>query len=266
MLAYKLLISDVDGTLVDGKQKIPLVNKEAIKRLKEKGFYFSLATGRMFSSAHSFIKELEIDFPVILYNGAQIVESRTGKVIYEKKVDMDTVQKALSLYREFSLEALVYDKGDIYVEEINETIEEYMKKDQVQVHPVGDLSRFIDGEVTKLLLIGSEKKFRAFRARLEKILGRKVNLVQSEETYLEILPVGVSKGEALEVLATEYGLKLEEIVAIGDNPNDLEMVKRAGLGAVPCNAHPQLISAADYITRKSNSEGAVAELIYEFFI
>ncbi|HBG17550.1 MAG TPA: Cof-type HAD-IIB family hydrolase, partial [Firmicutes bacterium] len=59
----------VDGTLVDGKQKIPLVNKEAIKRLKEKGFYFSLATGRMFSSAHSFIKELEIDFPVILYNG-----------------------------------------------------------------------------------------------------------------------------------------------------------------------------------------------------
>ncbi|HBT15784.1 MAG TPA: Cof-type HAD-IIB family hydrolase, partial [Firmicutes bacterium] len=61
----------------------------------------------------------------------------------------------------------------------------------------GDLSRFIDGEVTKLLLIGSEKKFRAFRARLEKILGRKVNLVQSEETYLEILPVGVSKGEAL---------------------------------------------------------------------
>jgi hypothetical protein len=267
-LAYKLLISDVDGTLIDERKRIPPVNKEAVMMLKQKGYYFTLATGRMFNSAYSFINELEVDFPVIVGNGAQIVDGKTGKVIYEKKTSIhaNILQKALLLCREYSFEPLIYEKDRIYVEKKNEIIEEHMKDENPLIYPVGDLSQFIDREVSNLLLIGSPEKFKPFQVQLEKSLASTVNIVQSGDTFLEILPTGVSKGDALVALATEFGLKLQDIIAIGDNQNDLEMVEKAGLGVASRNAHPQIINAADYVTEKDNNEGAVAEVIYEFFI
>lgn len=263
--SYKLLVSDIDGTLINNRQELITVNKKKVKELMQQGLLFTLASGRKFSSAEKYILELGIGIPLILYNGAQLI-SPAGKVVFEKKLDYSQAKAALELYKDYGIDALVYCQDEVYVEKINKVIEEYQIKDGIDCTAVGNLTHFIQGDVIKLLFIGEPDKLFSYAQGLKNIIGSQVNLVNSEGNYLELLPTGVSKGEALLKLAEILQIKLEEIITIGDNLNDLEMIKMAGLGVATANAHSDLLQAADYITDRDNQEGSVAEVINRFMI
>lgn len=261
-MKYKLIVSDLDGTLLDGKRNISDRTKELISEFVRKGGVFSFATGRMESSAGKYIEYLNINSPSIIYNGAKVADIRKDKVIYEAKLDFETAKKALKLSLGYDWDVLLYINKKIYVNRITDVIEEYMVKDGVECEAVGNLYEFLEEDPTKILIIGNPDYFEPYVSKLKGAITSPVNYVRSEYNYLEILPHGISKGEALKRLAEELNIPIDEVIAIGDNLNDLSMIREAGMGVAVENAHPEIVKNAKYVT-KSNDEDGVAEVVYK---
>jgi Cof subfamily protein (haloacid dehalogenase superfamily) len=260
---YRMLVTDIDGTLVDLQQIISVRNKEMIRAFQRQGGIVTLATGRMEDAAHHYAKELDIRHPVILYNGAKIVDFISGQCYFEAKLTNQAVGKSLQLLQNQPLDMIFYSDRKLWVSEITPVIQEYMKKDRVQCRKWESPDFLLQGNVNKILIIREDQDFSAVLEALMPMAGLDCELVRSEPTYLEVLPRSVSKGSALTMLAGWLGIGLDEVIAIGDNLNDLEMICAAGLGVAVENAHPKLKEHAQYIA-KSHLDHAVAEVIEKF--
>lgn len=268
-MAYRLLVTDVDGTLVDSRQNVPEKNQRAIQRLVEAGKLFTLATGRNETAAGPYARLLGVNAPAILYNGGKVVDfGPPVRTLMEFSLSPEAAVAAIRLAEQREVRVNLYVDNKIYVKAIDPVIREYMAKDRVPCLETGDLAAFAEGlrgrrGPTKLLIIGQEEDLAALTEVIP-VNCPGVSLVRSEPNYLEVLPAGVSKGAALEWLCRHLGIAVEQVVAIGDGPNDLEMIRLAGLGVAVENAHPSLKEAADYVA-PSHEAGAVAEVIQRFF-
>jgi Cof subfamily protein (haloacid dehalogenase superfamily) len=261
-LKYKLIVSDLDGTLLDSKRNISIGTRKSIDEFRRKGGFFTIATGRMELSAKGYIEQLEIDGPVILYNGSRIIDINRNFVIYDSKMNYMLARKTLELLKEYEWDPLVYVDGRVYVNSITPVVKEYMEKDTVMCDAVGNLYEFLERSPTKILIIGPGEQFESFAGKLSRMVPVTINCVRSEPNYLEILPDGVSKGAALRRLAGYMNIPMDEVVAIGDQLNDLEMIKAAGLGVAVENACSGLKSSSDYVTFSNDEEG-VAEVVFK---
>ncbi|WP_171654063.1 HAD family hydrolase [Paenibacillus foliorum] len=257
-----LLISDLDGTLLNASQQISSENELAIKRFIEKGGLFTLATGRMEEAVMPFIHKLGLDLPVILYNGAKIYCPVTDKVLYERKLTFpqalwDIIMRRLS----DDLVLLVYQGGQVYAPLRNALLEKHELKDAVKCLTFED--KLMLGPVTKLLIISERIEAAKEIEQAVRDSSLPCEMVYSESNYLEILPQHATKGTALRELVRL--LKVDELytVAVGDNLNDLTMIIEADLGYAVGNAHPLLTDAADAVTVHHESH-AIAAIIGEF--
>lgn len=257
---YRLVIADVDGTLVEHGGPVPREAREAIAEHRAAGGLFTLATGRPAPAVRHYAEELALDLPVIVFNGAQVIDPATGRVLYQRTVAMETARRALELAQRAAVDALLYLDGEILVREITPAVEAYMRKDRITCRAAGDLTAALTGEPPKLLFIGPVDVSAAMMERLRSEGCPGVNYVQSETNYIELLPPAVSKGAALEWLAGYLELSLDQVVAIGDQMNDLDMLRRAGLGVAVATAAPGLKREAAYVTR-SGPGYAVAEVL-----
>ncbi|KUO74376.1 MAG: hypothetical protein APF77_16340 [Clostridia bacterium BRH_c25] len=259
-MKYRLIVSDIDGTLVNSNRQIAERTKLAIGQFQSLGGVFAIATGRIEQSARKYYDELQLNSPAILYNGAKIVELADNKCLLENVLEEEHFTKAVKLLAEMDCSAIVYSNGKAYVRQMNDTIRAYMEKDSVLCIQVDDFISCIEGKPNKILIIGNDSIFRKFMDAFESICSVKPNTVKSEAEYLEILPRNTSKGEALKNLAELLEIPMEQVAAAGDNMNDYEMLKVAGLGIAVSNAAPKLLDAADLIA-KSNDEDGIAEII-----
>jgi Cof subfamily protein (haloacid dehalogenase superfamily) len=260
-MKYKLIASDLDGTLLDSSRKVSQRTRELIKEFTEKGGVFTFATGRMEASVKRYLEELDISSPVIIYNGAKIVDIKNNIVIYENLLSYDSAKAALRLAEDYDWDVLLYLEKKIYVNKITDVIKEYMLKDGVCCKAVGNLHEFLKLQPTKILIIGNPDYFAPYTEKLQQHIKEPLNYVISEYNYLEILPDGCSKGNALTELAKSLGIPIEQTIALGDNLNDVSMVEAAGLGVAVENAHEMVKECADYITSRNDEDG-VAEVIY----
>jgi len=260
---YRMIVTDIDGTLVDMRQMISEQNKRMIGAFQRQGGIFTLATGRIEDAVRHFVRELDIRHPVILYNGGKIVDFGSGECLFEAVLDAGVVRSAIRLFETVPMDAIFYSDRKPWVRRMTPVIEEYMKKDQVQCRVWEDPEFLIRSKVNKILVIRENRDFSAVTEAMRPIAGTECALVQSEPTYLEILPPGVSKGRALKMLVHLLGVDLGDVIAIGDNLNDLEMIQAAGLGVAVENAHPELKVHARYIA-SSHLDHAVADVIEKF--
>lgn len=271
MTHYRLLVTDVDGTLLDRSHQLPEVNAAAIRDFKARGGRFTLATGRIELAVRSFIGELGLDTPMILYNGARVVDPKTGQCLWQTHLPPASVEAALAILKELPVDVNLYSEGQLYVESVTPAVQAHLEKDKVAANEVGDLLAFFrtrcPGPVTKLLIIGEDPAFRAFAEELERRLGSPmpVHLVSSDPIYLEMLPLDASKGLGLRRLCRLLDIPVEQVVAVGDAPNDLDMIEAAGVGVAVANAHPDVLAAADYIAPACD-EGGIAHVIRRFFL
>ncbi len=268
MSDYKLLVTDIDGTLVDSRQDVPEENRRAVQRLLAAGALFTFATGRIEESTIAYARDLGANAPAILYNGAKIVDLERGETLFERNLPMEQAIAALEVAARFDVRTHMYIDGRVYVARIDSVVRDYAKKDRVDCIETGDLVAFLkSGQThmppTKFLVIGEPKSLSTLRREIHAVFPEG-SLVESDACYLELLPPGVSKGAALSVLCEILGLDPADTVAVGDNMNDIEMIRAAGMGVAVENAHPYAKDQAAF-TAPSNEECAVAAVIRRFF-
>lgn len=260
---YRLIVLDVDGTLVDRERRISPDTLGALEAAKASGVRVTLATGRMLASALPYARKIRADAPLILYNGARIQDPANGAILYSAHLPRHQAVRGLRLAQQFGLHANLYLGEGIYIERVSETSRESARKDGVEQVAVGDLVGFLAGQQedpVKILLIGLGDRLEAFAAAYRADTQDLPHIVRSEPTYLEILRRGVTKGAALLRLCEFLGIPPSAAVAFGDNLNDLEMIQAAGLGVAMGNAHADLKQAAKVVA-PSNDEDGVASVL-----
>lgn len=260
---YKVVVSDIDGTLVDQNQQISEQNLKAIQQFQNEGGIFTIATGRVEQSVQPLITQLQIKYPVILYNGGKVMDYQLKRVIYERHISIQFALGFVKMALNNKLNICIYTNKGIYILNETDTIRTYTAKDKVIVQLLPSVAFLTSHIVYKILIIDEEACFQTCYNYFEKVPMSDVTIIQSENTYLEILPANVSKGEALKVLMDYLNLPIQSAIAIGDHFNDIEMIKAAGVGVAVNNAIPTLKEYADAIV-PSNIEHGVAKTIYKY--
>ena len=256
-LRYAWIVTDLDGTLVDRELRIVRRSAEALRRYQERGGTVVIATGRNELSAGRYHRELGLTTPMIVYNGARVVDPVNGT----RLLDLDLGASWPPLRDELLPElpdgvgAVAFCGREAYVLRPAPSLAPYAARDRIELREDGLPER----APTKVMLIAD----RPGLGPLVRLVTRHcpaARLVQSEDTYLEILPTGAGKDNALRSLATRMRMPMERIAAIGDNPNDTAMVRAAGLGVAVGDGHEQVRGAADLVVGPC-AGGAVADLV-----
>jgi Cof subfamily protein (haloacid dehalogenase superfamily) len=262
---YRLVVADIDGTLVTSDRQITARVLGAVQAARRRGVRVCLATGRMWPSAEPYARRLGADPPIILYNGGLVYDFASGTVLRRVPLDPDHARAVLEVLREHpQVQPHLYVDDRVYTSRPSEITDQYRRKDGIVVEEVADLRSLLAAEPMKILIIGARPELLRVRARLA-ALPQRIHTVFSEETYLEVLPPGSSKGAALQWMARHLGIPLEQTVAVGDHLNDLEMIQLAGLGVAMGNAPDALKAQADYVTATNDQEG-LAEVIERFVL
>lgn len=262
---YRMLVSDLDNTLLDEKKQACQEDLAAIARLVEAGFLFTFATGRGSGSAPKLYEQLGANAPAIVYNGARIVDYADGsKVIFSAVMDRAGALQVIGTADELDSTVIVFQGDDALAASRDGWVEFYEQATSSKCLVVGDLTAYVMGlpqgmELTKLVFFSEPERRNSLTSSLtERFPG--FNCMGTTPHYTEILPPGISKGYALVKLARYMGLELDEIVVAGDAPNDIDMIEKAGLGAAVENAEPLVKASADIIIG-AVGKGGIAELI-----
>lgn len=259
----KLVAVDLDDTLLNNDIKISEENKKAIQECRKKGVYFTFATGRMFRAAVNYAKEVDLDLPLITYQGALI------KTIDEKEIQHHVIEKniaadVIEFLRGYKLQLNVYMNDNLYVEEMNDFGNNYVSLSRVE-HKITNFPQGLVTNPTKILLAGEPSTLDIIQKEASMIFGNKLTITKSKDYFLEFGNEKAKKSIALKALAENLGIKREEILAIGDGMNDLDMLEYAGTGVAMENAAPQAKEVADYITDTNDNHG-VAKAINKFVL
>ncbi len=263
--AYRLIVLDVDGTLVDRERRISPATLLALQDAKAAGIRVTLATGRLYASALPYASRIGANAPLILCNGARIQDPAGGKYLFSVHLPKHQAVRGLRLARKLGLHANLYLGEAVYIERVSQTSRESARKDGVEQIVVGDLAQFLNGQPAdpvKILLIGPDERLDEFARAYDTGGDGLPSVVRSEPAYLEIMPRGISKGGALIRLCDLLGIPASKAAAFGDGMNDLEMIQVAGLGVAMGNAHGELKRAARVLAPSHDADG-VAEVLRE---
>src|SRR4028119_192726 len=266
-LDIRLLVLDIDGTIAGQSYDIREPVKQAIRSAQAKGIQVAIATGRMYCSALRFHQEVGSTLPMLAYQGAWIQGPATQKIYQHLSVSRTTAEQLLDYFETDALRSLLsvhfYINDQLYVREVTSETEIYAQRADIQPIPVGDLRKTLTTEPTKVLALSDDT------AIIDQLLGSlrkqytpaELYLTKSVATFFEATNPAVNKGAAVRYLAEEIlGLKAQNVMAIGDNFNDLEMLEYAGLGIAMGNAPSDVQSVAQWVAPSVEQDGAAAAI------
>lgn len=254
----RLLVCDMDGTLLDKSSKVSRENKEALERFTNGGGLFTVATGRMEISVMPYLTDLPVNVPAILYNGAAIYDFEKRQVLWEDNLlpeVADPVKAVMERYPGIGVQC--YHGGRVYYVRENEYTEAHGIREKFEPIRVGVDE--VPKPWTKVILEWHPEKLKAVEQFLNGFR-EPFTQVYSEPQFLELLNQGTSKGKALKKLAGMLGRPRPLAVAMGDNLNDIEMVREADIGVAVENARDELKAVADLCCTRHDLN-AVAEVI-----
>ncbi|MBB5179925.1 hypothetical protein HNQ44_001349 [Planomicrobium koreense] len=252
---YKMIAIDLDGTLLTDELTISPNTITAIQQAIEMGTVVTIATGRMFSSAKLIAQQVGIDAPLITYQGAMIKSVGAADVLYERAVSSSISQKLVELAFERDIHLQVYQDDILYGAAETDKLVAYAEAVQVPYAVEPDLIGLAQNGFTKLLFIDEPHVLDPLQQELEALFGESAYIAKSKKNYLEVTHPEANKGSALLFLANALGIDRSEIIGIGDNHNDSELLKQAGFGIAMGNAVQAVKDIADYTSLSNNDEG-----------
>lgn len=268
----QLLAVDIDGTIAGESNEIRERVKQAIFAAQAQGIKVVVATGRMYRSALRFHQTVGSSLPLICYQGAWIQDPITGKILSHLPVTKEKTIALLDYFEQPALRSLLsvhfYINDQLYVREITTATQIYAQRSEIQPIAVGDLRSVLDTEPTKILALCDDPEAIAnLLSNLRQIYTpAELYLTTSVATFFEAANPLVSKGAALRYLAEEIlGLQSANVMAIGDNFNDLEMISYAGIGVAMGNAPDEVKAIAQWVAPTVEEDG-VAAAIEEFVL
>ena len=260
-LENTMLITDLDGTLLPASKEISVADAAAISQFRAKGGKFAIATGRTLQAAQRYLKKLQPNIPVILFNGAAIYDPVAEKWLYTEELPPEAVaitRQVLEAFPDVSAEILRTD--GTYVSRMTPYEKEHLEI--CQVEPILAMPEEIPHGWLKVLFAIAPERMPDLIAYFQEQNWTCADFVQSEARFYEMLPKGVTKGSALRRYRTICGAESWHIVAAGDFDNDLDMLRVADTSACPSNAQPCIKEIANIQLMHSCEENAIAELIY----
>ncbi len=289
---YKLMAIDLDGTLLNSFGEVSEETKKALKKAKEQGTEIVLASGRPISSTESLAIELGVDNYLISGNGAAVYDIKNQKILYDRFLTKEQVLNIAKMCEENSFFYNVYTEDEVIASSLNYNVLFYHKENikkieekRTHINVVQNIAEYIEQSgKEKFLKITvcdeSQFIFNSIMKRLKAIDGidvlevaymskKKIKSgtedIDIQYYYTEITNENVNKWTAIEFLLEKLNIAKEEVIAIGDNVNDKEMIEEAGLGVVMGNSNPKMKEIADKIVADNNSEG-VLEAINKYVL
>lgn len=266
-LGTKILFTDLDGTLLNDQKEIPEENRAAIKEALELNHIVTVTTGRTFESAMQVTHQLGLDIPgcyLICYNGAIIYDFKEQKSIIDMRMTEDQIQYLFSEAYKYDLYVQTYHGGKIWTNTLGKELLHYSNASKMEYEIKEDVVADLTELPNKVLLIDfdKEKLLRFQEEHKEWEQGNCSSLFSCDE-YLEYCPLEASKGQGLIFLANYLGIPIENTVAVGDEENDISMIRAAGCGIAMKNAKDYVKEVADFVT-SSNNDCGVAKVIRMF--
>lgn len=287
---YKLIAIDLDGTLLNSYGEVSSQNKEAIKKAIDRGIYVVLCSGRIGSSVENLANEVGASSYLIGGNGALVWDREKKEKLYNKFMDKDLALKIIQVCEENSIYYSIMAEGSIIAKNLRYNVLFYNSENaskpaekKTKINLTQDVYNYIKSasfnEFSKITICDSNKViFDSIIHRLRKInnievldvahMSRKKIKNGTEDAevsyfYTEVTKKNVNKWNAIQFLINKLGIKPEEVMAIGDNTNDKEMILNAGLGVVMGNSAPHIKELGDIIVA-TNDENGVAEAIENY--
>jgi len=279
----KALALDLDGTTLLPDATLGERTRGCLQKLISNGMQVMLATGRAIESSQRYINAIGVQGPMVFFNGAEVADIPSGKMLYANLISIEVADFGIDLARSMGIhyqiylpsgvspdtgradpqrkwEALIIDKrspeSELYYRHTGIAA---VATDLKSIATMPDLKGCIKG-----MFIADPSLHDEIRGRLSERFGEQINVIRSFPTFLEILNNGVSKGEGLKIAMKHRGLEPEEVIAFGDEENDLSMFEAAGFAAAPANSREKIREAADFVY-PSNAEEGLAVWLEELF-
>ncbi|HHW56961.1 MAG TPA: HAD family phosphatase [Clostridia bacterium] len=272
-MQYKLIAIDMDDTLLRHDKTISKENIEALHKAREKDVYVVISTGRVFASAYAYADMIGFRTYIIASNGA-LIRDPDNNTIYESILNYESMIEIIKTCQKYNTYFQLINDTTVFSPEITNKFQRYaewndlfrealkveVKEIKNPLKEVGELK----ASILKIIIFNEDADtLKKIREELSE--NDSIQITSSYMDNIEIVNKGVSKGRALEILGGYLGIKREEMIAIGDSENDIEMIKFAGLGVAVENAIEEVKKIADFIT-KSNMEDGVKYVIDNFIL
>ena len=282
-MKVKLVASDLDGTIIDKNNNISAKNFNAIKKIHKKNIDFAICTGKAYSVSKKICDKFTATY-VIFGNGTQIINLKTGQELLRRTLEKKDLLFIVTFAKRYNYHIHLYTETEIISEKLeymdlrNYKLRNQNSTDSLKFKIVPDILEFIEKtniEVFSAVISSSESNLTYFKSLLNinsNIEATFINkrgkyrdkIINKDYEYLNIAPNNINKNEALNFLSKHLNISKENMLAIGDNINDLEMVKHTGIGVAVNSAYDDLKKVAKYVTKTSVSDGAFAEAIDKF--
>jgi len=274
---YKLVAIDLDGTLLTEEKRIPSENADVLKKLIDNGIEVVIATGRRYWSAKKFLREINLNLTVVANNGTIIRSMDDDTILLSKYLDKEDFYNLVKEGRKRDLYPIIhvdhFDEGfDILIEldKEHKKYSSYLYDIPDRYKRIEDLLLYENPKVLSVVFPGDMNLLKEFHSLLnetykDKYCSHILTSLSKVGPILEVMGPFGSKWKTLIEYAREKGISKEEIVAIGDDDNDIEMIQNAGLGIGMKNASDGVKKVADIITEKTNDECGVADILTKVF-
>lgn len=261
---YKMIAVDMDGTLLDNQKQISKETVRAVRKLMQTEILFVISTGRPFQGVEKYKDLLDLRGPVIAYNGALIVDAGTSERLYEQGLSAKDAKKIFELGLCYDITMGIWARNRLYGNKLDERMRAYQMISGVEPVRIDAFEGLPAKDVTKIVWCGDPGCLKKITEELSGDLFAEVTCCLSQPSILEFFSSRVSKALAMQKIGERYGIRREEMLAVGDGLNDVEMLQYAGLGIAMDNAPDEVKKYAGWITA-SNEEEGVLRVLRHFF-
>jgi hypothetical protein len=255
---YKLVISDLDGTILESGQPIHPFTKEVFAKLPDLGIQFTLASGRSLASLRPYAEELNIAIPLVLANGC-IVQSLDGIIHYRTTMPTEVTRKVIEITEREKSDLVVFSDDRLFYKTMTDNIFRIFGKLNNSIYEVGSweaIDSIID-QVNKFMIINwmSQESLIKLEEIFEVEISSQADYLRTNFHHLEVMPKGVTKATGLKQLVDGMNIRMDEIIAFGDFDNDAAMLAEVGLGVAVENACDLAKRNADLIVGSCGDNG-----------